>query len=181
MAAQTRIRLAEQKDIPTLRGLIALSVRGLQGSHYTPAQMEGALASVFGVDSQLIEDGTYFVVEDGGRLAACGGWSKRRTLYGGDQAVNREDSLLNPANDAARIRAFFVHPDFARRGIGTQLLKACEDAACAHGFRRFELASTLPGVALYTARGYEAGERFDIALSNGELLGILRMTKTVVL
>jgi GNAT superfamily N-acetyltransferase len=173
------IRLAREDDVPALRSLIALSVRGLQAMHYTPTQMEGALASVFGVDTQLILDGTYFVVEADGQLAACGGWSKRRTLYGGDQAVNREDSLLDPSHDAARIRAFFVHPSFARRGIGTQLLKACEDAACAQGFTRFELASTLPGVPLYAARGYVAGERFDIPLSNGESLGILQMSKII--
>jgi GNAT superfamily N-acetyltransferase len=173
------IRLAREDDVPALRTLIALSVRGLQATHYTPTQMEGALASVFGVDTQLILDGTYFVVEADGQLAACGGWSKRRTLYGGDQAVNREDSLLDPSHDAARIRAFFVHPSFARRGIGTQLLKACEDAACAQGFTRFELASTLPGVPLYAARGYVAGERFDIPLNNGESLGILQMSKII--
>jgi GNAT superfamily N-acetyltransferase len=172
------IRLATDADVPALKVLIALSVRGLQWTHYTPAQMEGALGAVFGVDSQLIADGTYLVVEVEGQIAACGGWSKRKTLYGGDQVVNREDSLLDPAYDAARIRAFFVHPEFARRGIGTQLLKACEDAACAEGFTRFELASTLPGVPLYSARGYLPGERFDIPLQNGESLGILQMSKT---
>lgn len=177
--AVLNIRPATESDVPTLRELIALSVRGLQGDYYTVAQMEGALGSVFGVDSQLIADGTYLVVETEGQIAACGGWSKRKTLYGGDQAVNREDSLLDPAHDAARIRAFFVHPAFARRGIGTQLLKACEDAACSEGFTRFELASTLPGVPLYSVRGYVAGERYDIPLGNGETLGILQMTKTI--
>ena len=113
-----------------LTGLIDASVRGLQAGDYTPAQIDGALRAVYGVDTQLIADGTYFVVErPGDTIAGCGGWSKRKTLYGGDRNQAREDSLLDPRRDAARIRAFFVHPEWARRGIGAMILEACESAA----------------------------------------------------
>lgn len=177
MNAELRIRPARLEEIPALGGLIAASVRGLQGSHYSPAQMEAALASVYGVDTQLVKDGTYFAVELGERLAACGGWSRRKTLYGGDQAALREDSLLDPATDAARIRAFFVHPDFARRGIGARMLEACESAARAQGFFRFELAGTLPGVAFYEAHGYRGDTIVEIPLGEGLSLPILPMRK----
>ena len=131
---QFKLRKAALADIPAIRPLIEASVRGLQSHDYTPAQIEGALASVYGVDSQLISDGTYFVVEAEAAqqppvLAACGGWSKRRTLFGGDQYQGREPELLDPACDAAKIRAFFVHPQWARRGLGTLILQACEKAA----------------------------------------------------
>ena len=116
---------ARAADVPRLREVIEASVRGLQAQDYTPSQIEGALRSVYGVDTQLIADGTYFAVEgsEDGQIIACGGWSKRKTLYGGDQYAGREDSLLDPARDAAKIRAFFVHPDWARRGIGTLILE----------------------------------------------------------
>src|SRR5579862_9567544 len=129
------LRKAAARDVPRLRQVIEASVRGLQAGDYTPAQIDGALTSVYGVDTQLILDGTYFVAEvdedDGSLIVACGGWSKRKTLYGGDQYAAREDSLLDPANDAAKIRAFFVHPQWARRGIGTLILEACEKDAVA--------------------------------------------------
>jgi len=136
------------------------------------------------VDTQLIEDGTYFVIEavsDSGTrvIAGCGGWSKRKTLYGGDQWRGREDSLLDPAQDAAKIRAFFVHPDWVRRGIGSMILDACEAAARQAGFTRLEMGSTLTGVALYRARGYVALEALSVPLANGNSLPIVRMAKAI--
>jgi GNAT superfamily N-acetyltransferase len=173
------LRLATPDDVPALTLLIEASVRGLQAGDYTPAQIDGALASVFGVDTQLVADGTYFVVEEDGAIAACGGWSRRRTLYGGDQWVAREDSALDPKVDAAKIRAFFVHPRWVRRGIGTLLLDACEAAALAAGFTRLEMGATLTGVPLYAARGYVAREAQSVLLANGEALPIVRMEKTI--
>jgi len=177
------LRQAVLADTPTLTVLIDASVRGLQAGDYSPSQIESALASVYGVDSQLIADGTYFAVEnvEGGQLTivACGGWSKRKTLYGGDVWKAREDSLLDPGKDAAKIRAFFVHPAWVRRGIGTMLLDACEQAAIAAGFRRFEMGATLSGVPLYRARGYVALESLGVPLANGESLAIVRMEKII--
>jgi GNAT superfamily N-acetyltransferase len=141
------------------------------------------LKSVYGVDSQLIADGTYFVAEiaQGSEMliVACGGWSKRRTLYGGDQFTGREDSLLDPARDAAKIRAFFVHPDWARQGIGSMILNACENAAIAAGFTQLEMGATLSGVAFYRASGYKEIENQSAPLGNGESLPIVRMAKEV--
>ncbi len=169
-------------DAAAIWELIQASARGLQLGDYSAAQIEGALGTVFGVDSQLIADGTYFVVEaaDGGgdvRLAGCGGWSKRRTLYGGDRHGARQDNLLDPARDHARIRAFFVAPEFARRGIGSMILDACERAAMEAGFQGFELGATVTGERLYAARGYHAMEHTAAALANGETLPIIRMVK----
>jgi GNAT superfamily N-acetyltransferase len=165
-----------------LREVIEASVRGLQAEDYSPAQIEGALKSVYGVDSQLIADGTYFVAEvteiqSKPKIVACGGWSKRKTLYGGDQYAAREDSLLDPAQDAAKIRAFFVHPQWARRGIGGLILEACENAARDAGFTRLEMGATLSGVAFYKAKGYAAVENQEVPLGNGETLPIVRMAK----
>ena len=161
--------------------MIEASVRGLQAGDYSPAQIEGALKSVYGVDSQLIADGTYFAAEIGeprsAGIVACGGWSKRNTLYGGDQYAAREDSLLDPARDAAKIRAFFVHPEWARRGIGSLILEACENAARQAGFTRLEMGATLSGVAFYKAKGYTAVENRHAPLGNGETLAIVRMAK----
>jgi GNAT superfamily N-acetyltransferase len=171
------IRPAVPADIPVLTALIAASVRELQAQDYTSSQLEGALASVYGVDTQLIADATYFVAEVDGLIVACGGWSKRKTLFGGDHCEGREDSLLDPKCDAAKIRAFFVHPEWARRGIGTRVLEACESAAVAEGFTRFEMGATLTGVALYKARGYREVEKIGVPLANGELLAIVRMEK----
>jgi GNAT superfamily N-acetyltransferase len=184
MAADIHLRKAIPADIPRLREVIEASVRGLQAEDYSAAQIEGALKSVYGVDSQLIADGTYLVAEvfasnNTPTIVACGGWSKRRTLYGGDQFTAREDSLLDPAREAAKIRAFFVHPNWARRGIGSLILEACEKAAREAGFTRLEMGATLSGVAFYKAKGYVAGENQQAALGNGEVLPIVRMAKSV--
>jgi GNAT superfamily N-acetyltransferase len=176
-----RIRKATPADVPRLREVIEASVRGLQAEDYSPAQIEGALQSVYGVDSQLIADGTYLVAEVSetlnAEIVACGGWSKRKTLYGGDQYAAREGALLNPKQDAARIRAFFVHPKWARRGVGSLILEACENAAREAGFKRLEMGATLSGVAFYRAKGYAEIERQKAPLSNGETLEIVRMAK----
>jgi GNAT superfamily N-acetyltransferase len=171
------LRQAVLADIPALRVLIDVSVRGLQAADYTPAEIEGALQSVYGVDSQLIADGTYFVVEAESTIVGCGGWSKRKTLFGGDRWSGREDALLNPQQDAAKIRAFFVHPRWVRHGIGSVILEACEKAAAIAGFTRFEMGATLTGVPLYSARGYVALENIEAPLANGESLTVVRMEK----
>ena len=170
-------RLATFHDIPELNELIAISVRGLSANYYTSAQIESAIKYIFGVDTQLVIDGTYYIAEKDGVIAGCGGWSKRNTLYGGDQHKEIEDPLLDPVHDAARIRAFFVHPDYARQGIGRQIINVCETAAKAEGFKSFELGATLPGVPLYEAMGYEPVERVDAPLPDGEILGIVKMRK----
>lgn len=175
---QFQIRPALPADTPALAALIDLSVRTLQTSDYTPGQIAGALTAVFGVDSQLIADGTYYVVEfNDQKIVACGGWSKRKTLFGGDQAAGREPELLNPFTDAAKIRAFFVHPDWIRKGIGTLLLEACEKAARTAGFRRFEMGATLTGVPLYRVHGYVEIEPVNVPLPDGLFLPIVRMRK----
>ncbi len=174
------IRAALAADIPALSALIDLSVRSLQTGDYSADQINAALAAVFGVDTQLIADRTYFMVETAdSQLVACGGWSKRKTLYGGDQAAVREPELLNPATEAAKIRAFFVHPKWARQGIGTRLLEHCEKAATEAGFKRFEMGATLTGVPLYRVRGYCQVETVDVPLPNGLALPIVRMAKTL--
>ncbi len=184
MQPDLRIRPAVLADLPALRELIDASVRRLQAQDYTPAQMEGALTTVFGVDTQLIADGTYLVVEycptqskAAPVIIACGGWSKRKTLYGADQWTDRHDELLDPRSDAAKIRAFFIHPDWARRGVGTFLLDACENAAKAAGFSRFEMGATLTGAKLFRARGYLPVRNLEVALGNGESLPIIQMEK----
>jgi GNAT superfamily N-acetyltransferase len=178
------IRKAAPADVPALHQLIDASVRGLQAGDYTPTQIESALATVFGVDSQLIADGTYFVADaqqhESVTIAGCGGWSKRKTLYGSDHWTGREDELLDPRVDAAKIRAFFVHPSWARRGVGTLILKACEDAAAAAGFTRCEMGATLTGVKLFGAKGYVALENISVPLKNGEGLPVVRMAKQLV-
>jgi N-acetylglutamate synthase-like GNAT family acetyltransferase len=182
-----QIRQAVTADIPVLRELLDASVRRLQAQDYTPVQLESALRTVFGVDSQLIADGTYLVAETLPSLepkmkgkqviVACGGWSKRKTLYGGDRWKDRQDDLLDPRTDAAKIRAFFVHPDWARRGIGTLVLDACEAAARAAGFARFEMGATLTGVKLFQTRGYVAVERLEVPLEEGITLPVIHMVK----
>ena len=172
-----RSRLARETDVAAIEALIPLSVRGLQAAHYSPAQMEAALGSVFGVDRQLILDKTYLVVEHGGEIISCGGWSKRKTLFGSDHQTNRDDTELDPSTDSARIRAFFIHPAWARRGIGRRILDECEQMIRAAGFKSVELAATLSGVAFYAACGYVSGERLDIPLPNGLSLEIVRMKK----
>jgi len=174
------IRIAQEADVAVLRLLIDASVRGLQTSDYSPAQIEAALQKVFGVDSQLIADGTYLLAETiQSEIVGCGGWSKRKTLYGGDVWAAREDSLLDPAKDAAKIRAFFIHPHWARRGVGTLILEACENAAIVAGFSRFEMGATLTGVPLYRARGYTAIENLEVPIGAGLTLPIVRMEKRI--
>jgi GNAT superfamily N-acetyltransferase len=173
------LRCATEADVPALKELIPLSARELSRGFYSDEETESAIRYVFGPDSRLIADGTYFVVEQDGRMAACGGWSRRRTLYGGDQMKAGEEPLLDPATEPAKVRAFFVHPDFARRGIGTLLLDACVGAARAAGFRRLELAATLPGVPLYAARGFLERERLDVPMPDGRRLPIVRMERDI--
>jgi GNAT superfamily N-acetyltransferase len=183
MDTKIHIRPAVPADVPVLQQLIDASVRELQAQDYTPAQMEGALKTVFGVDSQLIADGTYLVAEallaGDARvvIAGCGGWSKRKTLYGGDKWTGREDSLLDPLRDAAKIRAFFIHPAWARRGVGSLILQACEGAAKSAGFTRYEMGATLTGAKLFGVKGYVAVRRIEIPLVNGESLPVIHMEK----
>ena len=177
------LRLATLEDVPELEKLIPASVRGLQ-PEYTEAQKDGALGTVSGVDTQLIADQTYYVAiaqsaNERELVVGSGGWSKRKTLFGCDSGPFRESELLDPGKDAARIRAFFVHPEWARRGIGTLILNACEKAAYEAGFRRFEMGATLSGVPLYAARGYEKVEQISVPLKNGESLPLVRMAKEV--
>lgn len=153
-----QIRPATLADKPTLEALIARSARELSKGDYTPEQVEAALRGAFGVDTQLIRDQTYFVIESGGECIGCGGWSYRRTLFGSDARAERDASALDPQRDAAKIRAFFIDPAHARKGLGQALLEHCESQARAHGFSRCELMATLPGVRMYAARGYVGGE-----------------------
>jgi GNAT superfamily N-acetyltransferase len=174
------IRLATMNDLPDLTALIAESVWKLQANEYSDPVREAATRLVYGTDTQLIRDGTYFVVEHQGEIVACGGWSRRKTLFGGDQhASTREPELLDPATDAAKIRAFFVRPGWERRGIGSALIRACEQAAIAEGFRRLEMGSTLTGVALYSAHGYREMERIEVPLDNNLTMTVVRMAKSV--
>lgn len=180
------IRRAIPADIPALQALIDRSVRLLQAQDYSPDQIEGALGTVFGVDSQLVADGTYFVVEARRRtgdveIAGCGGWSKRRTLFGSDRGSGRDDDLLDPLRESARIRAFFVHPDWARRGVGSRLLAVCENAAMEAGFQSFELGATIAGERLYAARGYRVVDRLQVPLVNGASMPVIRMTKAALI
>jgi GNAT superfamily N-acetyltransferase len=176
------LRPATPADEPRLHALIEASVRSLQRNDYRPEQINGALGTLLGLDTQLVVDGTYFVAEAKAACAriivGCGGWSHRKTLFGSDHAPVRENDFLDPATDAARIRAFFIHPDWARRGIGTRILEACESAARSAGFSRFEMGATLTGVPLYLARGYHILERIEVPLSNGAALPIIRMAKS---
>jgi GNAT superfamily N-acetyltransferase len=175
----SRLRLAEPDDVADLQALIARSARALSVGYYTPVQTEAAVTYVFGVDSQLIADRTYFVIEDDAHLVACGGWSRRRTLFGGDQAKGGTDPLLDPGTEPARIRAFFVDPRMTRRGLGRQLMRACIGAARAAGFGALELVSTLPGEPLYVATGFSVVERFALALPGNIVLPVSKMRLTL--
>jgi GNAT superfamily N-acetyltransferase len=179
LIAPVALRLAHERDTRALEELIPLSARALQAATYTPAQIEGALGTVFAVDRQLIADGTYFVVERDGAIVGCGGWSRRKTLFGGGGDIPRDDALLDPRSDPARIRAFFVHPAWARQGIGRMLMNACERAALDAGFHTMELVATLAGEPLYAAFRFRAMERYEIPLANGQLLPAVRMAKTL--
>jgi GNAT superfamily N-acetyltransferase len=173
------LRVATIEDVEGIRGLIDASVRELQAGDYSASQIEGALATVFTVDSQLIADGTYFVaVADDGELAGCGGWSFRKTLYGGDHQIEKvAPERLDPAIDAAKVRAIFVHPKFARMGLGSLILAAAESAAVESGFSRFEMGSTLTGVALYALKGYREASRVLVPVGGREGIEVVRMVK----
>jgi GNAT superfamily N-acetyltransferase len=173
------LRTAVRADVPGIEALIARSARGLSTDDYRPDQVEGALRGAFGVDSQLIADGTYFVAEDGGLLAGCGGWSYRATLFGGDARTGRDASRLDPASQPAKIRAFFVDPAHARRGIATLLLDRCEAEARRHGFAAAELMGTLPGVKFYAARGYVGGSLVHYDVGGGETIEFVPMRKAL--
>ena len=174
------LRLATSADERALRVLIEASVRVLQKNDYTPEQIDGALGTLLGLDTQLVADGTYFVAEITGQLAGSGGWSKRTTLFGGDQSKTMlVDPLLDPTTAAARIRAFYVDPRWSRKGVGSKILTACENAARTAGFKRIELVATLPGEPLYTARGYKKMEAMQLETPDGESLPAFRMTKSL--
>jgi GNAT superfamily N-acetyltransferase len=174
------LRVATIDDIPSIAALIAASVRQLQ-VEYTPAEREAAIATVFTVDSRLVADGTYLLaLSEDGRLVGCGGWSRRTTLYGGDHQIEAaEPGLLDAECDAAKVRAIFVHPEFARQGIGGAVLEASERAAMAEGFMQFEMGSTLTGVALYRVRGYREVETIEVPVGGGESIKVVRMVKMV--
>jgi GNAT superfamily N-acetyltransferase len=172
-----RLRQATLDDQPALDALIARSARELSAGDYPPEVVEGALRGAFGVDTQLIRDGTYFVVELDGAVIGCGGWSYRRTLFGSDSGPGRDASELDPSVDAAKIRAFFIDPAHARRGLGTLLLNHCESEAGARGFTRFEMMATLPGQKLYAVRGYAPTGRITHELAPGLSIEFVPMRK----
>ena len=174
------IRKAVFADIPQIEALIARSARGLSTEDYRPAQVEGALRGAFGVDTQLLTDQTYFVAEEDGRLVGCGGWSFRSTLFGGDARPGRDSSVLDPLTQPAKIRAFFVDPLHARRGIGTVLLERCEREARERGYSQVELMATLPGVRLYTARGFTGAAMVHFDVGQGESIEFIPMRKVLV-
>jgi GNAT superfamily N-acetyltransferase len=173
------LRAATLEDREVLRDLIDRSARQLSKGDYRAEQVEGALQGAFGVDSQLIQDGTFFVVEEGPVIVGCGGWSYRRTLFGGDKRAERDAALLDPRTDPAKIRAFFVDPAHARKGIGTLLLDKCESEARRRGFSRVELMSTLPGVRLYSARGYSGVEQVQYEVAPGVVIEFVPMSKAI--
>jgi GNAT superfamily N-acetyltransferase len=173
-----RLRLATLEDVPVLTELMNGAISRLLQDFLPP---EGVAASfeIMGLDTQLIRDRTYFVVEDGGEIAGCGGWSRRATLFGGDHSAGRDAALLDPAVDAARVRAMYTHPDHTRKGVGRLVLDACETAAAAEGFTRAEMAATMGGVPLYRACGYHDIEPFTAATSTGYAVPLIRMGKAL--
>lgn len=171
------IRKACLDDRDAIQELIAASARGLSHTEYSNQQIESAITDVFGVDTSLIADGTYFVAEHDGEVVGCGGWSKRKTLFGGDQFAKRDTAELDPQIEPAKIRAFFVHPKWARKGIAQAILTGCEAEARAAKFRSLELMATLPGVKFYLACGYEESERFDYEMASGGTLPLVPMRK----
>lgn len=172
------VRRAESRDAPALNALIARSARELSLGYYTPRQIEAAIQHVFGVDSRLIEDGTYFMACEGDAILGCGGWSRRRTLYGGDQRPIGGDDWLDPASEAAKIRAFFVAPEHARRGVATLLLARCARAASDAGFTKLELMATLPGVPLYRALGFTTLSTLTDHLPDGTAIEFVHMRRS---
>ena len=173
------LRVATDDDVAAISKLIDRSARELSIGYYSPEEIEAAVTHVFGVDSQLIADRTYYVIEIDDSIVAAGGWSKRRTLYGGDQMKGKEDPLLNPEREAARIRAFFVHPDWARRGLARQIYDECSQAALAAGFTRFELMSTAPGEPAYLALGFTVAERIVAPQPGGVNVPFARMVREI--
>ena len=171
-------RLARRDDIPALRVLMDSAIRELQRGFLTPEEI-AASASIMGLDTQLVDDGTYFIVENEGLIAGSGGWSRRATLFGGDHSVGRNAALLDPSKDAARVRAMYTNPDFARRGVGRMILGLCEAAAKTEGFTRVELAATLAGEPLYRACGYVPLEHFRSDTPQGLRIPLIRMGKTL--
>jgi len=170
-------RVAEMGDLDALRALVAMSIAELQNAYLNPEQV-AASRLLMGLDTQLVDDQTYFVIEIDGQLAGCGGWSRRATLYGGDSTPGRSAALLDPRADPARIRAMYTHPAHVRKGVGRRILELCEGAASSEGFQRAELVATLSGEALYAACGYAAIERFSDA-RGGVAVPLVRMTKTL--
>ncbi|MGN6515854.1 MAG: GNAT family N-acetyltransferase [Rhizomicrobium sp.] len=171
-------RIARRDDISTLSSLMTAAIRELQKGFLSPEQIEASF-DVMGLDSQLVEDGTYFIVEEAGTIAGCGGWSRRATLFGGDHSAGRSAALLDPAKDAARVRAMYTNPSFARRGVGRLILQLCERAAAAEGFSRVELAGTMSGVPLYRACGYRDLEAFEADTRAGIRIPLMRMGKVL--
>lgn len=171
------IRKARLDDREAIKKLIAESARGLSRAHYSEPQIEAAIASVFGVDTTLIEDGTYFVAQRDEEMIGCGGWSKRKTLFGGDQYESRDSGTLDPKTEPAKIRAFFIHPQWSRKGIAKAILLRCESEARADGFSALELMSTLPGVKLYEACGYKRFGRVELEMKDNVKLSLVPMRK----
>ncbi len=163
-----------------MEALIAVSVARLQKEDYTEAQRAAALGVIFGVDNQLVRDGTYLLAEVDGLLVGCGAWSQRNNRFGSDNVPGKDDGMLNPANDAARIRGFFIHPDWSRRGIGSAILRECEVRAVAAGYRRAELTATLTGIALYLAHNYTIDSRYEIPMAGGVPLPVAPMSKSLI-
>ncbi|MFN4178152.1 GNAT family N-acetyltransferase [Phenylobacterium sp.] len=170
-------RIATAADLPALEAVMEAAIGELQKGYLAPEQIASS-RMIMGLDRQLVADGTYFVVEADGRLAGCGGWSRRATLYGGDHTPGRDAALLDPATEPARVRAMYTHPDFARRGVGRLILSLCEDAARAEGFGRLELMATLSGLPLYTAFGFEPIEAIEDA-RGGAPVPLVRMGKSI--
>jgi GNAT superfamily N-acetyltransferase len=171
-------RLARREDLDELSALMRVSIRALLKPVLTPEQVEASFA-IMGLDTQLIEDGTYFVVTEDDRIAGCGGWSRRATLFGGDHSAGRDARLLDPKTEPARVRAMYTHPDFARRGVGRLILSLCERAAAAEGFTNTELGATMAGLPLYRAYGFEEIERLDVDTPSGVRVPIVRMGKRI--
>lgn len=172
------IRTATEADLPALRALMYRAIGELQSGFLDPDQV-AASYDIMGLDTQLVADRTYFVVEQDGALAGCGGWSRRATLFGGDHTAGRDAALLDPATEAARIRAMYTHPEFVRRGVGRLIIETCEAAAAAEGFRRCEMAATLAGEPLYRSCGYELIESFDGVTASGARVPLKRMGKAI--
>ena len=173
-----KLRLASEADVPALHALMNAAIGQLQSAYLSPEAVTASF-SVMGLDSQLIADRTYFVVEEAGAIAGCGGWSRRATLFGGDHSAGRDAALLDPATDAARVRAMYTHPDFTRRGVGRMILDACEAAAATEGFKTCEMAATLAGEPLYRACGYQPIEHFAASTPNGVDVPLIRMGKAL--